>query len=189
MIPTIHGFSPPGEAQLKKEVLGGSSCSDKLREPREPGPGRPEKLGETEVPATASTSNGAGPGPTENIKRKSRLEGGEREPNLCLGAELASYDEVKVWTEEGEEESEMTCSERLQAELQDDPGGGPPLIPVDPPDPPSSPREQELAGKSEPSGSPYTPPGFLGLPYPGYPHTPHISRGGSPLSPIKIINY
>ena len=60
----------------------------------------------------------------------------------------------------------MTCSERLQAELQDDPGqifslykgeiflpifsnisgGGPPLIPVDPPDPPSSPREQELAG-------------------------------------------
>ena len=64
----------------------------------------------------------------------------------------------------------MTCSERLQAELQDDPGrseifslsslqlkyflilflniagGGPPLIPVDPPDPPSSPREQELTG-------------------------------------------
>ena len=121
----------------------------------------------------------------------------------------------------------MTCSERLQAELQDDPGGGPPLIPVDPPDPPASPREQELTGetlswtlsrhlesglgvsahqdrvslsisppaaslacqelrdntslickpypgKSEPSGSPYTPPGFLGLPYPGYPHTPHI---------------
>ena len=28
----------------------------------------------------------------------------------------------QVWTEEGEEESEMTCSERLQAELQDDPG-------------------------------------------------------------------
>lgn len=69
-----------------------------------------------------------------------------------------------MWTEEGEEESEMTCSERLQAELQDDPGdkniltffrqiflnkfsgGGPPLIPVDPPDPPSSPREQDLAG-------------------------------------------
>ena len=93
MIQTIHGFSPPGEVQLclmgggvkgpakapapsklKKEVLGGSSCSDKLREPREPGPGRPEKLGETEVPATASTSNGAGPGSTENIKRKSRLE-------------------------------------------------------------------------------------------------------------------
>ena len=40
----------------------------------------------------------------------------------------------------------MTCSERLQAELQDDPGGGPPLIPVDPPDPPSSPREQDLTG-------------------------------------------
>ena len=29
---------------------------------------------------------------------------------------------LQVWTEEGEEESEMTCSERLQAELQDDPG-------------------------------------------------------------------
>ena len=55
---------------------------------------------------------------------------------------------LQVWTEEGEEESEMTCSERLQAELQDDPGGGPPLIPVDPPDPPSSPREQELTGES-----------------------------------------
>jgi hypothetical protein len=51
-----------------------------------------------------------------------------------------------VWTEEGEEESEMTCSERLQAELQDDPGGGPPLIPIDPPDPPPSPREQDLTG-------------------------------------------
>ena len=51
-----------------------------------------------------------------------------------------------MWTEEGEEESEMTCSERLQAELQEDPGGGPPLIPVDPPDPPSSPRDQDLAG-------------------------------------------
>jgi hypothetical protein len=25
---------------------------------------------------------------------------------------------LQVWTEEGEEESEMTCSERLQAELQ-----------------------------------------------------------------------
>ena len=24
------------------------------------------------------------------------FQGGEREPNLCLGAELASYDEVKV---------------------------------------------------------------------------------------------
>ena len=43
----------------------------------------------------------------------------------------------------------MTCSERLQAELQDDPGGGPPLIPVDPPDPPSSPREQELTGETK----------------------------------------
>ena len=52
----------------------------------------------------------------------------------------------QVWTEEGEEESEMTCSERLQAELQDDPGGGPPLIPLDPPDPPGSPREQDLTG-------------------------------------------
>ena len=40
----------------------------------------------------------------------------------------------------------MTCSERLQAELQDDPGGGPPLIPIDPPDPPPSPREQDLTG-------------------------------------------
>ena len=56
--------------------------------------------------------------------------------------------DLQVWTEEGEEESEMTCSERLQAELQDDPGGGPPLIPVDPPDPPASPREQELAGET-----------------------------------------
>ena len=57
----------------------------------------------------------------------------------------------QVWTEEGEEESEMTCSERLQAELQDDPGGGPPLIPVDPPDPPtpSSPREQDLTGDNK----------------------------------------
>jgi len=110
-------------------------------------------------------------------------EGGGRQ-NILLGAELASYDEVKVWTEEGEEESEMTCSERLQAELQDDPGGGPPLIPIDPPDPPPSPREQDLTGKSEPSGSPYTPPGFLGLPYPGYPPPHHIGRGGSPLSPF-----
>ena len=53
---------------------------------------------------------------------------------------------LQVWTEEGEEESEMTCSERLQAELQDDPGGGPPLIPLDPPEPPASPREQDLTG-------------------------------------------
>jgi len=78
----------------------------------------------------------------------------------------------------------MTCSERLQAELQDDPGGGPPLIPIDPPDPPPSPREQDLTGKPEPSGSPYSPPGFLGLPYPGYPPPPHLGRGGSPLSPF-----
>ena len=54
----------------------------------------------------------------------------------------------QVWTEEGEEESEMTCSERLQAELQEDPGGGPPLIPLDPPDPPGSPREQDLTGNA-----------------------------------------
>ena len=51
----------------------------------------------------------------------------------------------QVLTEEGEEESEMTCSERLQAELQEDPGGGPPLIPLDPPDTPGSPRE-DLTG-------------------------------------------
>jgi len=80
----------------------------------------------------------------------------------------------------------MTCSERLQAELQDDPGGGPPLIPIDPPEPPSSPRETDLLpGKSEPSGSPFTPPGYLGLPpYPPYPPPHHIARGGSPLSPF-----
>ena len=126
MIPTIHGFSPPGEVQLclmgggvkgpgkapapskvKKEAVGGSSCSQKPREPREPG--RPEKPAESDCGA-ASSGLGAG---AENIKRKSRLEveetlqaemelrpfyfqGGEREPNLCLGAELASYDEVKV---------------------------------------------------------------------------------------------
>ena len=61
-----------------------------------------------------------------------------------------SYRQIlfQVWTEEGEEESEMTCSERLQAELQDDPGGGPPLIPIDPPDPPPSPREQDLTGNN-----------------------------------------
>ena len=53
---------------------------------------------------------------------------------------------IQVWTEEGEEESEMTCSERLQAELQEDPGGGPPLIPLDPPDPPGSPRD-DLTGE------------------------------------------
>ena len=47
----------------------------------------------------------------------------------------------------------MTCSERLQAELQEDPGGGPPLIPVDPPDPPSSPRDQDLAGGIEAKGA------------------------------------
>ena len=40
----------------------------------------------------------------------------------------------------------MTCSERLQAELQEDPGGGPPLIPLDPPDPPGSPRD-DLTGE------------------------------------------
>lgn len=131
--------------------------------------------------STSSSSNSA-----RGKSNTCSSETQEREPTICLGAELASYDEVKVWTEEGEEESEMTCSERLQAELQDDPGGGPPLIPVDPPDldPPSSPREQDLTGKSEPSGSPYTPPGFLTIPYPGYPPPPHISRGGSPLSPF-----
>ena len=85
VIPTIHGFSPPGEVQLclmgggvkgpgkapapsklKKEVVVGGGCSEKLRQTREP-----EKLPETEAAATASasTSNGA-----ENIKRKSRLE-------------------------------------------------------------------------------------------------------------------
>ena len=47
----------------------------------------------------------------------------------------------------------MTCSERLQAELQEDPGGGPPLIPVDPLDPPSSPRDQDLAGGIEAKGA------------------------------------
>ena len=30
------------------------------------------------------------------------------------------------------------------------------------------------SGKSEPSGSPYTPPGFLSIPYPGYPPPPHL---------------
>ena len=42
----------------------------------------------------------------------------------------------------------MTCSERLQAELQEDPGGGPPLIPLDPPDTPGSPREDLTGDKS-----------------------------------------
>ena len=60
----------PAPSKLKKElVLGGSSCSEKPREPREPG--RPEKLAETEAAGPASSSNGAG---AENIKRKSRLE-------------------------------------------------------------------------------------------------------------------
>ena len=31
-----------------------------------------------------------------------------------------------------------------------------------------------ISGKSEPSGSPYTPPGFLSIPYPGYPPPPHL---------------
>jgi len=146
-----------GEHSDKKESPEGTS-------EKSTGPERPRSCGE---PIIAPSSG----------------EGGPRQ-NILLGAELASYDEVKVWTEEGEEESEMTCSERLQAELQDDPGGGPPLIPIDPPEPPPSPREQDLTGKSEPSGSPYTPPGFLGLPYPGYPPPPHIGRGGSPLSPF-----
>lgn len=130
----------------------------------------------------SSPLSSASPSPSKKPLASPKTK--ERESTICLGGELASYDEVKVWTEEGEEESEMTCSERLQAELQDDPGGGPPLIPLDPPDPPGSPREQDLTGKSEPSGSPYTPPGFLSIPYPGYPPPPHLSRGGSPLSPF-----
>ena len=89
MTPTIHGFSPPGEAELslmgggvkgpgkapvpkvvKKEivVVGGGNFSEKPREPREPG--RPEKPAESDCGA-ASSSLGAG---AENIKRKSRLE-------------------------------------------------------------------------------------------------------------------
>ena len=93
------GVKGPGKApapsKLKKEVLGGSSCSDKLREPREPGPGRPEKLGETEVPATASTSNGAGPGSTENIKRKSRLEGKiSLSPSQCQNRQRSSTNRI-----------------------------------------------------------------------------------------------
>ena len=59
----------PAPSKVKKEVVGGSSCSQKPREPREPG--RPEKLAETEAAGPASSSNGAG---AENIKRKSRLE-------------------------------------------------------------------------------------------------------------------
>ena len=56
----------PAPSKLKKEVVVGGGCSEKLRQTREP-----EKLPETEAAATASasTSNGA-----ENIKRKSRLE-------------------------------------------------------------------------------------------------------------------
>jgi hypothetical protein len=46
-----------------------------------------------------------------------------------------------------------------------------------------------ISGKSEPSGSPYTPPGFLGLPYPGYPPPPHIVSRKGCYKNIRLLNH